>query len=84
MRTNVEIDDTLLAEAQELAGTRTKKATVELALAELIRRRKVKGLLAYRDDRPRHRPRHLARRPDRLVIVDRGAAAGAVRMLRPR
>lgn len=48
MRTNIEIDDALLAEAQELAGTRTKKATVEFALAELIRRRKAKGLLAYR------------------------------------
>jgi Arc/MetJ family transcription regulator len=48
VRTNIEIDDALLAEAQELAGTRTKKATVEFALAELIRRRKAKGLLAYR------------------------------------
>ena len=48
MRTNIEIDDALLAEAQELAGTRTKRATVEFALAELIRRRKAKGLLAYR------------------------------------
>ncbi len=48
VRTNIEIDDALLAEAQELAGTRTKKATVEFALAELIRRRTAKGLLAYR------------------------------------
>jgi len=48
VRTNIEIDDALLAEAQELAGTRTKKATVEFALAELIRRRKAKSLLAYR------------------------------------
>ena len=48
MRTNIKIDDALLAEAQELAGTRTKKATVEFALAELIRRREAKGLLAYR------------------------------------
>lgn len=48
MRTNIDIDDALLAEAQELAGTRTKRATVEFALAELIRRRKAKGLLSYR------------------------------------
>jgi Arc/MetJ family transcription regulator len=48
VRTNIEIDDALLTEAQELAGTRTKKATVEFALAELIRRRKAKSLLAYR------------------------------------
>ena len=50
VRTNIEIDDALLAEAQELAGTRTKKATVEFALAELIRRRKAKGLLSYRGE----------------------------------
>ena len=36
------------AEAQALAGTRTKKATVEYALAELIRRRRAKGMLALR------------------------------------
>ena len=50
VRTNIEIDDALLAEAQELAGTRTKKATVEFALAELIRRRKAKSLLSYRGE----------------------------------
>jgi Arc/MetJ family transcription regulator len=48
VRTNIDIDDALLAEAQELAGTRTKKATVEFALAELIRRRRAKGILAFR------------------------------------
>jgi Arc/MetJ family transcription regulator len=48
VRTNIDIDDSLLTEAQELAGTRTKKATVEYALSELIRRRKAKGLLALR------------------------------------
>lgn len=48
VRTNIDIDDGLLAEAQRLAGTTTKKATVEFALAELIRRRKAKGLLAFR------------------------------------
>jgi len=48
VRTNIEIDDALLAEAQALAGTRTKKATVEFALAELIRRRRAKGMVALR------------------------------------
>ena len=48
MRTNIDIDDALLTEAQSLAGTRTKKATVEFALAELIRRRKAKGMLGLR------------------------------------
>jgi Arc/MetJ family transcription regulator len=48
VRTNIEIDDELLAEAQALAGTRTKKATVEFALAELVRRRRAKSLLQLR------------------------------------
>ena len=48
VRTNIDIDDELLAEAQALAGTRTKKATVEFALAELIRRRRAKSLLQLR------------------------------------
>lgn len=39
MRTNIEIDDALLAEAQELAGVSTKRATVEVALTEFVRRR---------------------------------------------
>ncbi|CAN5682271.1 type II toxin-antitoxin system VapB family antitoxin [soil metagenome] len=39
MRTNIDIDDNLLAEAQALAGTTTKKATVEHALRELVRRK---------------------------------------------
>ncbi|CAN5825695.1 type II toxin-antitoxin system VapB family antitoxin [soil metagenome] len=39
MRTNIDIDDELLAEAQEIAGTATKKATVEHALRDLVRRK---------------------------------------------
>ncbi len=35
----VEIDDRLLDQARRLAGTRTKRATIETALRELIRRR---------------------------------------------
>lgn len=38
MRTTIEIDDELLAQAQDVAGTETKRATVEYALAELVRR----------------------------------------------
>lgn len=47
MRTNVDIEDELLAEAMRAAGTTTKKATVEAGLVELIRRhrmRKVRDL----------------------------------------
>ena len=35
-RTNIEIDDELLAQAMEAAGTKTKKATVEEALRQLV------------------------------------------------
>ncbi len=45
MRTNIEIDDELMAEAMRVAGTTTKKATVEEALRELIRRHRVRSLL---------------------------------------
>lgn len=39
MRTNIVIDDALMAEAMEVAGTRTKRETVDRALRELIARR---------------------------------------------
>lgn len=48
VRTNIEIDDHLLAEAQQVAGTRTKKATVEFALRELIRRKQRRAVLELR------------------------------------
>lgn len=36
MRTNIEIDDKLMAQAMEAAGLPTKKATVEEALKRLV------------------------------------------------
>ncbi len=48
MRTNIEIDDALLSEAQELARTPTKKATVEYALRELVRRKERRRVLELR------------------------------------
>jgi Arc/MetJ family transcription regulator len=39
MRTNIEIDDGLMAEAQKASGQPTKKQTVEQALRLLIRLR---------------------------------------------
>lgn len=48
MRTNIDIDDDLLARAQRIAGTRTKRATVEYALQELVRRRARRRVLELR------------------------------------
>jgi Arc/MetJ family transcription regulator len=39
MRTNIDIDDTLLAEAMAAAGLPTKRATVEAGLRALVRLR---------------------------------------------
>jgi len=38
MRTNIDIDDDLIAEAMAATGLATKKATVEEALRRLVRR----------------------------------------------
>jgi Arc/MetJ family transcription regulator len=38
MRTNIELDDRLMAEAMAASGLKTKKATIEAALRTLVRR----------------------------------------------
>ncbi len=49
MRTNIEIDDDLMAAAMAEGGFSTKKETVETALRELLdRRRRGRGLSALR------------------------------------
>jgi Arc/MetJ family transcription regulator len=40
VRTNIEIDDALMAEAQKVSGQATKKQTVEQALRLMIRLRR--------------------------------------------
>lgn len=40
MRTNIEIDDALMAEAQKVSGHSTKKQTVDQALRLLVRLRR--------------------------------------------
>jgi Arc/MetJ family transcription regulator len=37
MRTNIEIDDRLMAEALKISGARTKRQAVDLALQTLVR-----------------------------------------------
>lgn len=45
MRTNIDIDDELMAEAMEATGLPTKKATVEEALRRIVRvRRQLQAL----------------------------------------
>ncbi len=45
-KTLLEIDGRLLDEARRLAKARTKRETVEKALREFVRRRRVKSLVA--------------------------------------
>jgi len=46
MRTNIDIDNDLLAEAMSATGLETKKATVEEALRRLVRRHRRQVALA--------------------------------------
>jgi Arc/MetJ family transcription regulator len=45
MRTNIELDDTLLTEAMAATGLATKKATVEEGLRMLVRQHHAKSAL---------------------------------------
>jgi Arc/MetJ family transcription regulator len=48
MRTNIEIDDELMARAMQAAGKSTKKETVEEALELLVRMRAQQALRSLR------------------------------------
>jgi Arc/MetJ family transcription regulator len=48
VRTNIDIDDTLMAEAQRASGLATKKQTVEEALRLMIRLRRQKEVRVMR------------------------------------
>ncbi len=48
MRTNVDIDDVVMAEVQRLTGIRTKREAVDLALRELVARHRRLGILDLR------------------------------------
>jgi Arc/MetJ family transcription regulator len=48
MRTNIEIDDDVLSEAQRLLGTATKRDTVDSALREVVARHRRLELLQLR------------------------------------
>ena len=46
MRTNIDIEDALLAAAMRASGLKTKKATVEEALRRLVREHRQKNAIA--------------------------------------
>jgi Arc/MetJ family transcription regulator len=45
MRTNIEIDNELMEEALKVTGSRTEREVVDLALRELVQRRRRKDML---------------------------------------
>ena len=45
MRTNIELDDELIAEGLEYTGLKTKRELVDYALKELVKRKKRKAML---------------------------------------
>jgi len=66
MATNLAIDDRLLEEALRLGGQRTKKDTVNQALAEYVRRRKqarILDLFGKVEFEPRYDYKRQRRRP---------------------
>lgn len=65
MPTNLGIDDKLLAEAHQIGGHQTKKATVNEALQEYIQRRKQLGIIELFgkiDYDPKYDPKKARRR----------------------
>lgn len=46
MRTNIVLDDVLIKDAMRLAGVDSKRETVDLALRELVARRRQQEILA--------------------------------------
>jgi len=48
MRTNIEIDDTLMSDALAMTGARTKKEAVELGLKALIRLKKQERIKRFK------------------------------------
>jgi Arc/MetJ family transcription regulator len=80
MRTNVVIDDTLLAAAMNVTGLRTKKAVIEEALRILVRLksqeqiRALRGQLHWEGDLDALRTSRLD--PDREQAEPQGTPAG--------
>jgi Arc/MetJ family transcription regulator len=48
MRTNIDLDETLVRKAMEISGMNTKKAVIHMILNDYIRRNNQKNILKYR------------------------------------
>lgn len=48
MRTNVDLDDTLVAQAMKISGINTKRAVLNMVLKEYIRKNNLKRILKYK------------------------------------
>jgi Arc/MetJ family transcription regulator len=48
MRTNIDLDDTLVKKAMEISGMNTKRAAINLILKEYVRKNNQKSILKYR------------------------------------
>ena len=48
MKTNVNVDNNLLAEAMKISGIKTKAAVLEMTLKEYLRKNNMKQILKYR------------------------------------
>ena len=48
MRTNVDLDDTLVAQAMKISGINTKRAVLNMVLKEYIRKNNLKKILKYK------------------------------------
>lgn len=70
MRTNIVLDEQLIAEALAITGVKTKREVVHLALEELVHRRNKKdltelaGKVRLQDDFDHKRLRELGAEPD--------------------
>ncbi|MDR1949971.1 MAG: type II toxin-antitoxin system VapB family antitoxin [Spirochaetaceae bacterium] len=51
MRTNIDLDETLVEKAMEITGISTKKAVVNMILGEYIRKNNQKNILKYRGEK---------------------------------
>jgi Arc/MetJ family transcription regulator len=48
MRTNIDLDDTLVKKTMEFSGNNTKKAAINTLLSDYIRKYNQKNILKYR------------------------------------